>query len=159
MTAALVAHYDASAGDGCVGRLSDSGAFGQAHARTVRNEIDIVMQSLRLFSAEKAETAVSLLMEARNAYVTATRASYSLAYYFHYVGRMALPNLHLIPRHMGSPVDEMISVGQEDVLLAITFPPYSADTISALRLAAYSGISAHLFRQHPPICTGVSAQL
>ena len=24
---------------------------------------------------------------------------------------------------------------------------------------AYSGISAHLFRQHPPICTGVSAQL
>ena len=26
-------------------------------------------------------------------------------------------------------------------------------------LDAYSGISAHLFRQHPPICTGVSAQL
>ena len=25
--------------------------------------------------------------------------------------------------------------------------------------SAYSGISAHLFRQHPPICTGVSAQL
>ena len=28
-----------------------------------------------------------------------------------------------------------------------------------LGLIAYSGISAHLFRQHPPICTGVSAQL
>ena len=27
------------------------------------------------------------------------------------------------------------------------------------KLNAYSGISAHLFRQHPPICTGVSAQL
>ena len=25
-----------------------------------------------------------------------------------------------------------------------------------VHLAAYSGISAHLFRQHPPICTGVS---
>ena len=32
-------------------------------------------------------------------------------------------------------------------MLAFSFPP------------AYSGISAHLFRQHPPICTGVSAQL
>ena len=28
-----------------------------------------------------------------------------------------------------------------------------------ISLSAYSGISAHLFRQHPPICTGVSAQL
>lgn len=135
----LVARYDVSSGEEWIDRLSQSGAFGKAHARSVRNEIDIVMQSLRLLTPEQAESTVAMLMEARNAYVTATRASYALAYYFHYVGRMALPNLHLIPRHMGSPVDEMVSIDHQDVLMAITFAPYSADTINALRLAKRNG--------------------
>lgn len=155
----LVARYDASTGEGWIDRLSEAGTFGQAHARTVRNEIDIVMQSLRFFTAEKADAAVSMLMQADRAYVTATRASYALAYYFHYVGRMALPNLHLIPRHMGSPVDEMISVGKDDVLLAITFPPYSADTISALRLAKRNGTRVILISDSELIAPSIEVDL
>ncbi len=155
----LVEHYDASSGEGWIDRLSGSGDFGRTHARTVRNEVDIVMQSLRLLTTAKAEAAVTMLMGARNAYVTATRASYALAYYFHYVGRMALPNLHLIPRHMGSPVDEMISVGEEDVLLAITFPPYSADTISALRLAKRNGTKVILISDSELIAPAIEVDL
>lgn len=157
--ASLVARYDGTTGEGWIDRMSDSGAFGEAHSRAVRNEIDIVMQSLRLVTAEKAKTAVSMLMEARNAYVTATRASYSLAYYFHYVGRMALPSLHLIPRHMGSPVDEMISIGDDDVLMAITFPPYSADTISALRLARRKGAKLILISDSELIAPNIEVDL
>ena len=41
--------------------------------------------------------------------------------------------------------------GLEDILIAV---------VDGLKgFPAYSGISAHLFRQHPPICTGVSVQL
>lgn len=155
----LLARYDTTTGEGWIDRLSDSGTFGKAHSRSVRNEMDIIMQSLRRFSSEKAQTAVSMLLEARNAYVTATRATYALAYYFHYVGRMALPNLHLIPRHMGSPVDEMISIGEEDVLLAITFPPYSADTISALRLARRKGAKLILISDSELIAPNIEVDL
>jgi len=157
--ASLVARYDASSGEGWIDRLSEKGAFGHAHAQTVRNEVDVVMQSLRFLSAEKADAAVAMLIEARNAYVTATRATYSLAYYFHYVGRMALPNLHLIPRHMGSPVDEMITVGKEDVLLAITFPPYSAETIAALRLAKRNGTRVILISDSELIAPNIKVDL
>ena len=155
----LVERYDASTGEGWIDRMSETGRFGQAHARTIRNEIDIVMQSLRLLTAERADAAVSILMAARNVYVTATRASYALAYYFHYVGRMALPNLHLIPRHMGSPVDEMISVGKQDVLLAFTFPPYSADTINALRLAKRNGTKVILVSDSELIAPNIEVDL
>ncbi|MEM9631532.1 MAG: MurR/RpiR family transcriptional regulator [Pseudomonadota bacterium] len=155
----LVEQYDTAGGDGWIDRLSDSSEFGKSHAQTVRNEIDIVKQSLRLLTVEKTEMAVNMLKGARSAYVTATRASYALAYYFHYVGRMALPNLHLIPRHMGSPVDEMISVGKEDVLLAITFPPYSADTISALRLAKRNGTRVILISDSELIAPNIEADL
>lgn len=155
----LVGRYDTSAGEGWIDRMEGDGDFGKAHAKSLRNEVDIVMQSLRQLTPEKAEAAVSMLMEARNAYVTATRASYSLAYYFHYVGRMALPNLHLIPRHMGSPVDEMIAVGKDDVLLAITFPPYSADTISALRLAKKNGTRVILISDSELIAPAIEVDL
>ncbi len=155
----LVEQYDRASGDGWIDRLSEAGDFGEFHARSVRNEIDIVKQSLRLLTIEKTETAVDMLMNARNAYVTATRASYALAYYFHYVGRMALPNLNLIPRHMGSPVDEMMSVGREDVLMAITFPPYSADTISALRLAKRNGTRVILISDSELIAPNIDADL
>lgn len=155
----LVEKYDSASGEDWIDRMSDASDFGRAQAGTARNEIDIVKRSLRLLTADKAEAAVGMLMEAQSAYVTATRASYALAYYFHYVGRMALPNLHLIPRHMGSPVDEMISVSPQDVLLAITFPPYSADTISALRLAKRNGTRVILISDSELIAPGIDVDL
>lgn len=157
--AALLERYDAATGDSWIDRMSEADDFCRDHARAERNEIDLVMRSLRLLTPDKAEAAASMLMEAKNAYVTATRASYALAYYFHYVGRMALPNLHLIPRHMGSPVDEMISVGSKDVLLAITFPPYSADTIDALRLAKRNGTKVILVSDSGLIAPAIEVDL
>ena len=155
----LLERYDGSAGEAWLDDLSHAGAFAADHARTLRNEMDIVKQSLRLLTPHKAEAAAALLTEARNAYVTATRSSYALAYYFHYVARMSLPHVHLIPRHMGSPVDEMVSVEPSDVLMAITFPPYSADTIDALRLARRSGMRVILLSDSELIAPAIQADL
>ena len=155
----LLERYDGSDGEAWLDRMPKQGAFSQEHARSLRNEIDIVKQSLRLFTPEKAENAATMLVEARNAYVTATRSSYALAYYFHYVARMSLPHMHLIPRHMGSPVDEMVSVETSDVLMAITFPPYSADTISALRLARRNGMKVILLSDSELIAPAISPDL
>lgn len=132
---ALIDRGDGLTTEDWINRLQKTGAFGRAQAGIVRNEMDIVTRSLQRFSPALAERALMLMLEARNVWVMGTRASYALAYYFHYVGHMALPNLHLIPRYVGSPVDEMIDVSDEDVLLAVTFPPYSAETINALRIA------------------------
>lgn len=157
--AALTARYDASEGQGWIDRVSGAGGFGSEHALSLRNEMEITGQSLRHFTADQAQQAVEMLTGAQNAYVTATRASYSLAYYFHYVGRMALPGLQLIPRHMGSPVDEMMNVGPGDVLLAITFAPYSAETIRALRLAKDNGAQVILISDSELIAPNITADL
>jgi DNA-binding MurR/RpiR family transcriptional regulator len=63
-----------------------------------------------------------------------------MAYYLHYVGRMALPTMELIPRHMGNAIDELHLAGPEDVLIAITFTPYSRETIDACRFARQKGL-------------------
>ena len=86
------------------------------------------------------ERVADLILGAPVAYVTATRASYALAYFLHYVGRMAAPNLQLIPRHMNSPIDELRDASPECALVAITFAPYSRETIEACRFARERGV-------------------
>lgn len=131
----LVTDHIIDPNDNWIEAMAARGGYAETQARAARNEINVLTRSLKLLTPKKAEAVISLLKGARNSYITATRSSYALAYFFHYVGRMSLPGLQLIPRHMGNPLDELMTMGAQDVLLAITFPPYSAETIDALKFA------------------------
>lgn len=137
--AALVAISEVSEDPEWLNELSAKGDVGQLLAATARNTITNVQRSLHLLDPDKMERIVESLFAARTVYVTAIRATYSLAYFFHYVGRMSLPSLHLIPTLMNSTIDELNNVGPDDVLIAITFSPYSKETIDACRFACRRG--------------------
>lgn len=68
--------------------MSTESPAGALQAAAARNQINITSRSLRLMTAERTQAIVDTLTSARRSYVTATRSSYALAYYFHYVGRM-----------------------------------------------------------------------
>lgn len=120
--------------------LRDGGDLGVVQAEAAVNEMAIVQRSLERQNAEQMTRVVDMLMEAPTVYLTAVRASYALAYYLHYVGRMALPSLQLIPRHMNSPIDELHTAQAGDVMIAITFTPYSRETIEACAFARRKGM-------------------
>ncbi len=120
--------------------IREKGELGQVQADAAMNSIAIVKRSLERQSSEQMERVAGLLLDARNVYLTAVRASYSIAHNFHYVGRMALPSLQLIPRHMNSTIDELNTADARDVLIAITFSPYSLETIEACKFAAARGV-------------------
>ena len=136
---ALVTISEVSEDPAWLNELSAKGEVGKEQAKTARNTITNVQRSLHLIDPEKMERVVSALFEAKTVYITAVRATYSLAYYFHYVGRMSLPSLRLIPRLINSTIDELNTAGPQDVLIAITFSPYSKETIEACRFAARKG--------------------
>lgn len=116
-------------------RLRENGPLGRIQAEAALNTLAIVQRSLERQAPAQMQRVVAMLLEARTVYLTAVRASYSLSYYFHYVGRMALPELQLIPRHMGGAIDELQPAGDGDVMIAITFTPYSRETIEACTFA------------------------
>lgn len=136
---ALVTISEVSEDPGWLKEMAAKGEVGKAQANTARNSITNVQRSLHLIDPEKMERVVNLLFSAETVYVTAVRATYSLAYYFHYIGRMSLPSLRLIPRLINSTIDELNTAGPDDVLIAITFSPYSKETIDACRFAARKG--------------------
>lgn len=120
--------------------FKDHGPQGQIQAQAAHNTLAIVQKSLQRQIPEQLQRIVKLLLEAETVYLTAVRASYSMAYYLHYVGRMALPSMQLIPRHMNSPIDELHTATENDVMIAITFTPYSRETIEACRFARSKGV-------------------
>ena len=123
-----------------VSTLRATTSSGAAQAEAAANSIGVVHRSLERQTSDQMERVVALMLGARNTYLTAVRASYGLAYYFHYVGRMALPTLQLIPRHMNSAIDELNDAEPGDVLIAITFTPYSRETIEACKFATARGM-------------------
>jgi DNA-binding MurR/RpiR family transcriptional regulator len=123
-----------------INRWRESGEIGQKQAEAALNSMAIVQRSLEGQNLKQLQRVAEMLLGAKNVYLTAVRASYSIAYYFHYVGRMALPSLQLIPRHINSAIDELNYADEGDVMIAITLTPYSRETIEACEFARKKGV-------------------
>ena len=120
--------------------VRETGESGQVQADASLNTMAIVERSLERQTPEQMARVAQMLLEADNVYLTAVRASYAMAYYFHYVGRMALPSLQLIPRHMNSAIDELNYASDRDVMIAVSFTPYSRETVEACKFALQKGV-------------------
>ena len=85
------------------------------------------------------EQACDAILNARRVYVLGLGSAYNLAHQFWYVARMAFGHLVLVPQHGSLPMDDLALAGKDDLLVALTFQPYRADTMDAVRLAKRLG--------------------
>ena len=138
--AALVANTPGPASHSWLDDLRIRGGSAAAFADAAHNALSVVHRTLRAQALDELATVADVLTRARTIYITGMRASYAMAYYLHYVGRMALPGMELVPRNMGSAIDDLKDAGPEDVLVAITVTPYSRETIEACRFAQGNGL-------------------
>ncbi|CUJ96700.1 putative DNA-binding transcriptional regulator [Ruegeria denitrificans] len=152
---ALVTDRESDLGQDWLTALQSEDAFGTFQAKLVQNEQNVVTRSLRLMKPDKVREAIQYLTTSRRCFVTATRASYALAYYFSYTGRMAHPGIQLAPRHVGSATDDLLDADHRDSLIAITVHPYSADTIQSMRFAKQQGLRLILISDSDVIAPGV----
>jgi DNA-binding MurR/RpiR family transcriptional regulator len=85
------------------------------------------------------EEACDAVLGAGRVYVLGLGSAYNLAHQFWYVTRMAFGHVELVPRHGSHPIDDMAQIGAGDLLLALTFQPYRAETMAAVRLGRRRG--------------------
>ncbi len=138
--AALVANAPGPANPDWLDELRDQGSSGAAFADAAQNALSVVRRTLESQTLEELSAVADMLTGARAVYLTGMRASYAMAYFLHYVGRMALPGMELIPRNMGSAIDDLNDAREGDVLLAIAVTPYSRETIEACRFSQAKGL-------------------
>lgn len=85
------------------------------------------------------EAVADAILGAPRVYVLGMGSAYSLAHQFWYVSRMAFDHIVPIPRHGSQPIDDIAWISPEDVVIALTFQPYRAETMTAVRSACERG--------------------
>ncbi len=119
-------------------------------AEKLRRTLDTIDR--RVFDAS-----VDKLIGARHIYIVGVRSSATLAGFLHYNLQMVFDNLTLVQTTSGNEMlEQIMRVGEGDVVVAISFPRYSKRIIKAVEFAQKSG--AHVIaltdRETSPIARG-----
>jgi len=104
-----------------------------------RECINVSRSGLDRLAQELDETefgkAVDLLAEADNIYVIGVRRSFSVAHYLVYSLRHTNKRIHLVSGLGGGYREQMRSVREGDLVVAISFSPYGKETRHCVRIA------------------------
>jgi len=92
-------------------------------------------QTFAAVRAAELETLADHIVEARRVYVVGLRKCYPVAHFIHYCFRMVREDVRLVSGHAGTLADELRDIGGDDVLVAISYAPYTRDTVRAAELA------------------------
>lgn len=89
--------------------------------------------------AEKFITCGRTLAEAHTLYVLGLRSVFPVAFFFHYAYSMFRDNGVLLDGRGGTLADELRSFGPGDVIFAVSFEPYTFETVRAVDYAKDQG--------------------
>jgi len=104
------------------------------------NDLENLKQTISGLRANNLENAIKVLADARNVLVVGGYASRALAEYTAFSLERIRGQVYFIENHGGHHIPVLFQSTAEDVLLAIGFAPYSADTIQILEFARGRGM-------------------
>ena len=105
-------------------------------ASAILGNIEGLFQDSQFQTMDKA---VDWMTKAGRVHVIGLGSSYALAYNFWYVARMMYAHFNLIPRHGSLPMDDVMHIGPDDILFAMTFQPYRTEVLEVLQFASRRG--------------------
>ena len=104
------------------------------------SDIDKIRRTLEYIDPVSFNNAVDRIVTARNIYIIGVRSSSSLAGFLNYNFRMMFDNVKFVQTTSGSEMFEQImNIGKDDVMIAISFPRYSKRIIHAVEYERGTG--------------------
>lgn len=103
-------------------------------------DVDKIRRTLESIDRRAFDGAVESLVNARTIYIIGVRSSYTLANFLNHTLRMIFDNVRLIETTSGGELfEQIINIGEGDVMVAISFPRYSKRVINAAAFAKRAG--------------------
>ncbi|MBE6578045.1 MAG: MurR/RpiR family transcriptional regulator [Ruminococcaceae bacterium] len=113
---------------------------GDVLTKVLNSDQDKIKHTLEEIDRKAFEDAVQRLVEADNIYVLGMRSSATLASFFAHSLGMIFDRVKLVQTGSGSEMFEQImNIGEGDVMIAISFPRYSKKLINAVNYAKHRG--------------------
>ncbi len=103
-------------------------------------DMDKLRVTLEGMEQESFDRAVDRIMEARDLYILGMRSSTALASFMGFYLNYLMDNVRVIGDSKGGEVyEQMLRIGEGDVLFCISFPRYTSTSLSAARFAKERG--------------------
>lgn len=125
-----------------------------AFARSMRTDIENIKRTLADTDIRVLDRVADKLMTARRIYILGTRSASSLAIFLNYYLEQLFDDVRLVQTTSGNEIlDQMFSVGEQDVVVGISFPRYSRRTVDALDFSRKRGafVCAVTDSEHSPL--------
>ena len=103
--------------------------------RIIQDEWSNVMLMVDCFDDDKFIAVIDLLVNAEKISVLGLRSSYPLAYYLGFYLKLIRERVSIVGQAGHTIAEDLSNLKSGDVLIAISFSPYTYDTISACRIA------------------------
>ncbi|MGL6291850.1 MurR/RpiR family transcriptional regulator [Eubacterium aggregans] len=98
----------------------------------LKSDIESVKDTLANFDEETFEHCVGLIAEARKVIIIGFRTTSLLTEYFGYYLGLVLDDVHIVNHGVTDFYEHLIKIGENDVVIAISFPRYAKKTMEAV---------------------------
>jgi DNA-binding MurR/RpiR family transcriptional regulator len=108
--------------------------------RVLNQDIDRIRRTLEETSKDDFQRAVDQIISCNTIYIAGTRSSASIAAFLSYYLSLIFPRVKLVPSTTTSELFERIMhIDERDLMIGISFPRYSKQTVKALDFAKHNG--------------------
>ena len=115
------------------GRISQ----GEILASVLQSDIDKIKQTMGTIDHESFELAVDTILNAKKVYVIGIRSCAPLASFLAFYLNVICDDVVVLSTNSASEIfEQMIRIGEDDVIIGISFPRYSMRTLKALEFAS-----------------------
>ncbi|WP_045463124.1 MurR/RpiR family transcriptional regulator [Caballeronia cordobensis] len=104
-----------------------------------RQEVANLQSMLDETLYKQLNIAADRIRAARKVYILGQRSLYPVAFYTAYVCKMFMPNVILMNGLGGTFADELRNIGRGDVLIALSYQPYTVSSIKGVEFAISCG--------------------
>ena len=112
----------------------------------MESDINKIKYTLEHLDRAAFSNAVDSILSAKNIYITGARSSENVARLLCYNLSLIFDNVRLVvPTSSAEVFEQMYSVGEEDVVIAFSFPRYSSKMINGIRFARQKNASVIAF--------------
>ena len=113
---------------------------GDLLSKVLYSDIDKIKKTIDGIDRDAFDRAVKNICSAKNIYILGMRSASYLAGFLNYGLRMMLDNVRLIQTTSGVEMfEQLLGIGEDDVVIAISFPRYSKAVIKAVEMAKEAG--------------------
>ncbi len=113
---------------------------GDLLGKVMTAEIERIRATMERLDRDAFNSAVDAIVAAKRVYIIGVRSSSTLANFMHFNLSMICDNVRLIqPTSSSEMFEQILDIGEGDVMVAISFPRYSTKIAKAVKYAKASG--------------------